>query len=132
MPNYNKVILIGHLTRDPELGQTQGGTTYCKGGIAVSEKWKSKDGTERKDTCFVDFVIWGARGEAFMRFHGKGDAAMIEGKLKLEQWTAEDGTKRSKHSVNVEAFSFVKAQRQDAPPPAEPGPAPPSDKDVPF
>jgi single-strand DNA-binding protein len=110
MPNFNQVILVGHLTRDPELRTTQGGTELCKCGIAVSEKFK-KDGESREKVCFVDFHLWKKQAATFAEFCKKGDPIMLVGSLELEQWDDKDtGAKRSKHTVNVQNFQFLKGK----------------------
>ena len=103
----NTVILKGNLTRDVELRYTADGTQIASTGIAVSKKYKSKTGEVKETVMFVDIVVWGRRGEVLSQYFQKGTPILIRGELQLDQWTAQDGTKRSKHSVKVEEFDFI-------------------------
>jgi single stranded DNA-binding protein len=106
--NFNSLTLAGRLTRDPELRNLPSGTTVCNCGIAVNRRFKGSDGTQREETLFVDFEIFGKRGEAFKRYHFKGDPAFIDGYLKLETWDDKiTGAKRSKHVMAVENWEFA-------------------------
>ena len=103
MANFNRVILMGNLTRDPELVNTPNGTSICKFGIAVNRKFK-----ERESTMFIDCTAWGKTGEIIHQYSRKGAPIMIEGRLELESWQdASSGQQRSKHSVTVENFQFL-------------------------
>lgn len=110
MPNFNKVILIGHLTKDVKLSFLPSNTPVAEFGIAVNRKYK-QDGKERQDVCFVDCQNFGKRAEVISKFFKKGDPILVEGHLKFETWEAKDGTKRSKHGVFVENFEFVGGQK---------------------
>ena len=101
MPNYNKIMLMGNLTRDMELRYTQSGTPYAQGGMAVNRKWKDKE-----ETCFVDFTAFGKQAEVLCEYVRKGSPLFIEGRLQLDTWE-KDGQKRSKHKVIVEGFQFL-------------------------
>lgn len=110
MPNYNKAVLIGHMARDPEIKYVTSGQSITTGAIAVSKKWRDKtSGENREQTSFIDFKIWGSRGEAFAQYVKKGNPVMLEGSLEQESWTdKESGNKRSKIVVNVTEFQFLK------------------------
>jgi len=110
--NFNRVILGGHLTRKPELRYTHNDVPVASGGLAVNRRWKGKDGQDRNEVCFVDFDIWGARGEALAKHFDKGDPILIEGRLVLDEWTAKDGTRRQRLKVRVESWSFVTPLRE--------------------
>lgn len=112
MPSYNKVILMGHLTRDPEMRFLPNNTAVVNCGLAVNRKWKSDDGTMKEEACFIDFAVFGPRAEAFAKYHRKGGAVMIEGELRLETWD-KDGVKRSKHTVRVSDWAFVGGGKPD-------------------
>lgn len=117
MSSFNKVILMGNLTRDPELRYTQGGTAVCSVGLAVNEKFKGSDGEWQDRTTFIDVTIWGKRGEAFARFHKKGRPAFFEGKLRLDQWQdKQSGQNRSKLYVVAEQWEFVSGAKTDEEP----------------
>ena len=95
MANVNKVLLLGRLTRDPELRYTPNGTAVCDLGIAVSRKWKSPDGSWKEDTCFVDVTVWQKQAEYCAEYLKKGREVFIEGRLTLDQWQSPEGQKRS-------------------------------------
>lgn len=99
--NYNKVILGGNLTRDPEM-RAVGDTNVCKFGLAVNRKYKDKE-----DVTFIDCEAWGKPAELIGKHFGKGKPIFVEGRLKLDRWEAKDGTKQSALRVVVEAFQFV-------------------------
>ena len=106
--SFNKTILMGNLTRDPEIKSLPSGQTVTNFGLAVSERWTDKtSGEKREEVCFVDVAAWGRRGEVVLEYFSKGKPILVEGKLKFRQWEADDGTKRSKHSVTLDRFSFV-------------------------
>lgn len=109
--SYNKVILLGNLTRDPQLSYLPSQTPVCDFGIATNRKWAGKDGQQQEEVCFVDCVAFGKIAETLNKYLHKGDAVLVEGRLKFETWQAQDGSKRSKHKVSVETFTFV-GQRQ--------------------
>ncbi|MFT5080575.1 MAG: single-strand DNA-binding protein [Planctomycetota bacterium] len=113
MASYNKVILMGNLTRDPEMRHTQSGMAVCSASIAVNEKFKDAGGEWQERSTFVDVTIWGKRGEAFAKFHKKGASAFIEGKLRLDQWEdKQSGQKRSKLFVVGDNWEFVGGARE--------------------
>ena len=106
--SFNKTILMGNLTRDPEIRSLPSGATVTNFGLAVSETWTDKaSGEKREEVCFVDVDAWGRQGEVVLEYFSKGRPILIEGKLKFRTWEADDGSKRSKHSVTMDRFSFV-------------------------
>ena len=106
--SYNKTILMGNLTRDPEIRSLPSGATVTNFGLAVSETWTDKtSGEKREEVCFVDVEAWGRQGEVVLEYFSKGKPILIEGKLKFRTWEADDGSKRSKHSITLDRFSFV-------------------------
>lgn len=112
MASYNKVVLIGNVTRDVEVRHTQGGTAIGKIGLAVNRKIPGRDGKEdREETCFVDLTAWGKTAEVMGQYLKKGDPVFVEGRLVLEKWKTNEGEERSKLSVTVENFQFL-AQRK--------------------
>src|SRR6056297_1870578 len=97
MASYNKVILMGNLTRDPETQTLPSGNTICKLGIAVSRQFKTKDGQPQEEVAFVDVVSFGKQAEVIGKYFTKGKPILIEGRLKLDQWEDKNsGEKRSK------------------------------------
>jgi single-strand DNA-binding protein len=101
--SYNKAILMGNLTRDPELSYTSNNTPLCKFGVAINES--RKGGGDK--THFIDCTAWGKTGETINQYVKKGDPVLLEGRLNHDTWKAQDGTNRSKVSVTVERFTFV-------------------------
>ena len=117
----NKVMLIGNLTRDPELTHIQSGTALAKLGLAVSRRYKNKQtGEWSEDTAFVDTDAWGNTAEFCGKYLCKGTRVYVEGSLHFSSWEAQDGSKRSKLSVTAERVQFAlpKAQ-QEAPAPSQ-------------
>ena len=107
MANLNKVLLIGRLTRDPELRYTQGGTAVTEVGLAVNREFTTADGTRKKETCFVDIVLWARRAEVACQYLKKGSPIFVEGRLELDQWQSPDGQKRSRLRVVADNFQFL-------------------------
>jgi len=107
MAGFNRVILLGNLTRDPQLRYLPNNTAVCDFGVACNRRWRDRDGNQREDVCFVDVSAFGRQGETINQYMSKGRQILIEGRLKFDTWTAQDGSKRSKHSVVVENFTFV-------------------------
>lgn len=107
MASFNKVILMGNLTRDPELRMTPGGMAICKLGIAVNRVFTTKDGEKREEVTFVDCDAFGRQAETLSKYMSKGRSLLIEGRLKLDQWETKEGDKRSKLGVVVENFQFT-------------------------
>lgn len=155
MASYNKVILVGNLTRDPELRYLPSNTAVCDFGLAVNHKYRDREGNQKEEVCFVDCSLFGKGGEIVNQYMSKGRPILVEGRLRLESWTTQDGSKRSKHSIFVENFQFLGGRNEDgggqrggggggsranyddgggqrASAPAPSGPAGPSDDDIPF
>ncbi|MEE2886914.1 MAG: single-stranded DNA-binding protein [Planctomycetota bacterium] len=108
MANFNKVILLGNLTRDVELRYTQGGLAVAKFGMAVNRRSSNKDGETRESTCFVDMTAFGKQAEVLDQYVGKGSQLFTEGRLDFSTWEDKNGGgKRSKLEVIVENFQFV-------------------------
>ncbi len=107
MASYNRIILVGNLTRDPQLSYLPSQTPVCEFGIATNERWKDKEGNQREDVCFVDCKLFGKGAEVFCQYMAKGRSVLVEGKLKFEQWTSPEGEKKSKYRVLVENFTFL-------------------------
>ncbi len=110
---YNKTILMGNLTRDVEIRYSQGGSAIGNTGIAVNRKWKSQSGEQKEEVMFVDLTFFGRTAEIANQYLRKGRQVLVDGRLSLDQWTAQDGTKRSKHVVIVENLQMI-GSRDDA------------------
>lgn len=162
MASFNKVILLGNLTRDPELRYTPKGQAIAKLGLAVNRRYTTEAGEAREEVTFVDVDAWGKQAEVIAQYCKKGRPLFIEGRLKLDQWDDKNtGKKMSKLGVVLETFQFVGDNRQEggggasgaapsgpsgprpapsrpaAPkatdtPPGESDAPPPEDDDVPF
>jgi single-strand DNA-binding protein len=107
MASYNRIIMMGNLTRDPQLKYLPNNTAVCEFGLAVNHRWRDRDGNQREEVCFVDLAAFGRQGEVINQYMSKGRPILVEGRLKYDTWTGQDGQKRSKHSVVVDNFQFV-------------------------
>jgi len=107
MANFNKVILVGNLTRDPQLSYLPSQTAVVDFGLATNRQWKGQDGQMKQDTCFVDCRSFGKPAETINKYCKKGRPLMVEGRLTFDSWTGKDGVKRSKLRVTVENFQFL-------------------------
>ena len=161
MASFNKVILAGNLTRDPELRYTPSGKAIAKFGLAVNRNWTTDTGEKKEEVTFVDVDAFGRQAEVISQFMKKGRSLLVEGRLKLDQWDdKQTGQKRSRLGVVLESFSFIDSNRtgdggeggeggEPAAPRSRPAPSrpasvpapapsapedsgPPSDDDVPF
>ena len=151
MASFNKVILVGNLTRDPELRYTPKGTAIAKIGLAVNRVWRTETGEQKEEVTFVDVDVFGRTAENVGQYMRKGRPIMIEGRLRLDQWDdKQTGQKKSKLGVVAETVQFLGSPtggeggapaaprpRPAAAAPSAPAPEsgdaePPHDDDVPF
>jgi single-strand DNA-binding protein len=152
MANFNKVILAGNLTRDPELRYTPKGTAVAKITLAINRTWRSETGESKEEVTFVDVDAFGRTAENIGQYFKKGRPILVEGRLRYETWEdKQTNAKRSKLGVVLENFQFMDSNRNEggsppeaprsrpaatpAPKPSAPdgdGPPPPEDDDVPF
>ena len=159
MASYNRVILVGNLTRDPQMSYLPNQTAVAELGLAVNRRWRDAQGNNKDEVCFIDCRVYGKQAEVASQYLTKGKQVLVEGRLQFASWEGKDGTKRSKHRVIVERFVMLGAPGQGgagggAPAPAarrpmaapapegvegeeipEPpyeGEAPPSGEDIPF
>ena len=107
MASFNKVLLMGNLTRDPQLSYTPNQTAVVDFGLATNRRWTGQDGNQREESCFVDCQAWGRQAENINKYLSKGRPVFIEGRLTFDSWTAQDGSKRSRLRVTVEGFQFL-------------------------
>jgi single-strand DNA-binding protein len=107
MANFNKVLLLGNLTRDPQMSLLPGGTAVVEFGLAVNRKYKGQDGSMKEEVCFIDCKAFGKPAETLNKYCRKGNPLFVEGRLKYDSWTKKDGSKASKLSVVVENFQFL-------------------------
>lgn len=111
MPNLNKVMLMGNLTRDPELRYTPNNTAVVNLGMAINRRWRNQAGEQQEETTFVDCEAWGRTAEVINQYLKKGRPLYVEGRLKLDQWQDKDGGNRSKLKVVVEEFQFLDSRQ---------------------
>src|SRR5881227_2583033 len=122
MANFNKVILAGNLTKDPELRYTPKGTAIAKFALAVNRTWKNEAGETKEEVTFVDVDAFGRQAEVIAQYFRKGKPILVEGRLRLDQWDdKQTGQKRSKLGVVLEGFSFLDSNREGGAPPVESG-----------
>lgn len=107
MASFNKVILMGNLTRDPELRVTAGGLSICKLSMATNRVYQTKDGERKEEVTYVDIDAFGRQAETISKYMSKGRALLVEGRLKLDSWETPQGEKRSKLGVVLENFQFT-------------------------
>jgi len=107
MASYNQVILMGNLTKDPELKYTANGTPVCNFGLAVNRTYTDSDGEKQEDVMFVDIVCWNKIAEACANYLHKGSPAFVDGRLQQKSWETEDGSKRHKHEVVAKSVQFL-------------------------
>jgi len=104
---YNKVVLVGNLTRDVEIRYSQSGSAIGNVGIATSRKWKTQTGEQKDEVMFIDLTFFGRTAEIANQYLRKGSKVLVDGRLQFQQWTAQDGTKRSKHAITVENLQML-------------------------
>lgn len=107
MPNLNRVMIMGNLTRDPELRYTPKNVAVANIGIAVNRRWRNQEGEQQEETTFVDCEAWGRTAEVMNEFLRKGRPVYVDGRLRLDQWQDKEGNNRSKLKVVVENFQFL-------------------------
>ncbi len=157
MASYNKVILMGNLTRDPEMRYIPSGTAVTNFGLAMNERYTDRQTGEQKESpCFVEITAWGRQAEIVNEYLTKGSPVFLEGALKFDSWEAEDGSKRNRLSVTAFRIQLIGGRRdgdemgggyadaepaaaptqsapyQDAPAPEASGAASSTDDDIPF
>lgn len=123
MPSFNKVILMGHLTRDVELRFTANGKAVASFGLAVNRKYKSGD-EWKEEVCFVDVTVWDKQGESCAEYLKKGSGVLLEGRLDMDSWETDSGEKRTKLKVTAMLVQFLdkKSEKNETS----------GDSDVPF
>ena len=141
MASLNKVLLVGNLTKDPELRFVPSGQAVANLRIATNRKYKAGNGEWKEEVTYVGVDVWGKSAEACGEYLKKGSPLLVEGRLKLKEWTAQDGQKRSMLEVVSERVQFLSGgQRRegsgaeggfDGPPPSD-TPPPAGDDDIPF
>lgn len=113
---YNRVVLVGNLTRDPELRQLPSGQAVCRLNLAVNRQFKNRQtGDMVQEVCYIDIDVWGPQAESSNSYLQKGRQVLVEGRLKLDSWQDNDGNNRSKHSIVADRVVFLasSSQQQD-------------------
>jgi single-strand DNA-binding protein len=105
--SINHLVLLGNLTRDPELRYTPGGSAVCQFGLGLNRRYKAASGELREETAFVEVVVWGKQAEVVAAHMAKGRAVFVEGRLQLDTWEAESGERRSRLKVVAERVTFL-------------------------
>lgn len=111
MASYNKVILIGNLTRDPEVRYIPSGAAVADLSLAVNESFKSKTGEQVESTVFVDVIVWARQAETCGQYLSKGSPVLVEGRLQLDKWTTKEGENRSKLRVRADRVQFLSSPK---------------------
>lgn len=111
MASLNKVLLIGNLTRDPDVRMMSNGRPVCNFGLALNRNYKDSEGNRKEEVTFVDVECFGPRAEAVAKFFTKGRSIFVEGRLKLDQWESKEGEKRSALRVVLDNFEFVDSKQ---------------------
>lgn len=107
MASLNKCLLIGNLTRDPELKYTPRGTAVCKFGLAVGRKFKGQDGQMQEQTTFFNVVVWGKTGESVAKYLAKGRSVFIEGRIEIRDYEDKEGNKRKATEIVADQVQFL-------------------------
>ena len=141
MASLNKVFLVGNLTKDPEIRFVPSGQAVANLRMATNRKYKAGNGEWKEEVTYLGVEVWGKSAEACGEYLKKGSPLLVEGRLKLKEWTAQDGQKRSMLEVVAERVQFLSggprregaapAEGFDGPPPSD-GPPPATDDDIPF
>ncbi len=138
MPDLNKVLLAGRLTRDPELRYLPSGMPLCKLGLAVSRFYKTKEGEKREDTFFINVTVWGKSGEYCNEYLRKGRPVLVEGQLRSNDYTDKEGQKRTGFEINAERVQQLDWEDRGGSPSSRPQPReieepmPEAEDDIPF
>lgn len=108
MAGYNRIVIMGNLTRDPEYKQLTSGTAVCKLGLATNRQFKNKQtGSMVQEVCYIDVDVWGAQAESCRQYLQKGRPVLVEGRIKFDSWEDQNGQTRSKHSIVADRVVFL-------------------------
>lgn len=114
MASFNRVILVGNLTRDPEYKQLPSGQALCRLGLAVNRQFKNKQtGSTTQEVCYIDIDVWGPQAESCRQYLKKGRPVLVEGRLKLDSWEDQQGQTRSKHTIVADRVLFLSSNVSD-------------------
>lgn len=108
MAGYNRIIMVGNLTRDPELKQLPSGQSVCRLGLASNRQFKNRQtGAQVQEVCYIDIDVWGAQADSCQKYLAKGRPVLIEGRIKFDSWQDPQGATRSKHSITADRVVFL-------------------------
>lgn len=108
---FNRVIILGNLTRDPELRHLDNGTALAKFRLASNRSYTTQDGERREEACFIDVDVWGRQAENCSQYLSRGSQVLVEGTLKYDQWETDTGEKRSEHAIRAITVQFLGSPR---------------------
>jgi single-strand DNA-binding protein len=128
---FNRIILVGHLSRDPDVRSTVHGTAMATFGLATNHRYKSGE-VVHEETCFLDVVVFGRQAEAVGTYLHKGQQALVEGRVRQQTWETPEGQKRHKHEVMAERVHFLGLSSQGAEVAPEAGAGVDGEEDLPF
>ena len=114
MSGFNKVILLGNLTKDPEIRYTPNGTAVANFSLAVNRRFK-QGGDVKDEVCYIDIVVFGKQAESCSQYINKGDSVLIDGRLQQRRWETEDGQKRSRMEVVAQSVQFMPKRQGSVP-----------------
>lgn len=133
MLSLNQIMLVGNLTRDPELRYTNNGSPVCQMRLAANRRWKNSDGQDKEETVFVDVVMWGKAAETAGRLLAKGRSVFVNGRLTSDEWEDKEGNKRSRLQITAYHWQFASPPPQkDKPVEADGDNSTPPENDPPF
>jgi single-strand DNA-binding protein len=108
MAGYNRIVIVGNLTRDPDFKQLTSGQNVCRLGLATNRQFKNRQtGSMVQEVCYIDVDVWGAQAESCKQYLQKGRPVLIEGRLKFDSWEDQNGQTRSKHSIVADRVVFL-------------------------
>ena len=110
---YNRVVLLGNLTREPQVKEINGGTAVTEMGMAINEKRKTKKGEEKESTCFVELIAWDRLAEACGKYLEKGSPVLVEGHLQFDQWESREGERKTRLRVCADKVQFLSSPKKD-------------------
>ncbi|MFH1643756.1 MAG: single-stranded DNA-binding protein [bacterium] len=114
MANYNRIIIMGNLTRDPEYRQLPSGQAVCRFGLASNRQFKNKQtGAMIQEVCFVDIDVWGPQADSCNQYLSRGKNVLVEGRLKFDSWVDNTGQKRNKHMIVADRVTFISSSMSD-------------------
>ncbi|MFQ5658482.1 MAG: single-stranded DNA-binding protein [Candidatus Methylomirabilales bacterium] len=132
MANFNRVILVGNLTRDPELRYTPSGAAVCSFDLAINRTFTTQAGERRDEVCYITIVSWGKQAETCAEYLSKGRTTLVEGRLSQRSWETPEGQKRSKHEVVADRVQFLGGRRGVEEESSQAPSQTPAEEEVPF